>query len=93
MLVGSGIAMSVVIVPAILTFCLFTLQGIFNLSELMNWFTTEAGAQDQESHQAVGRTVAFYSSFISRGKKSVRLQIVTKPFNCFSHLKPILNYC
>lgn len=58
MLVGSGIAKSVVIVPAILTFCLFTLQGIFNLSVLMNWFTTEGVAQDQESHQAVGRTVA-----------------------------------
>lgn len=58
MLVGSGIAKSVVIVPAILTFCFFTLQGIFNLSVLMNSFTIEGVAQDQESHQAVGRTVA-----------------------------------
>lgn len=56
-LVGSGIVKSVLIVPAILTFCLFSLQSIFNLSVLMNWFTTERVAQDQGSHQAVGRTV------------------------------------
>lgn len=67
MLVGSGITKSEVIVLATLTNCLFTLQSIFNLSALMNWFTTEGVAQDQENHQAVGRAVAVYSGFISRG--------------------------
>lgn len=57
-LVGSGIAKLVVVVPAILTFCLFTWQSIFNLSVLMNWFTSAGVAQDQESHQAVGTAVA-----------------------------------
>lgn len=57
-LVSSGIAKSVVVVPTILTFCLFTLQSIFNLSLFMSCFTPEGVAQDQEGHQALGRTVA-----------------------------------